>query len=143
MRATAGKVTTPAEDRFRGHVTKTANGCWLWQHTDRAGYGTYFFADGRRWLPHRWSYEHFRGPIPDGLEIDHLCRNRACVNPDHLEPVTRVENALRGPGAITECVNGHPYTTENTYIRPDRGTRSCRTCNNHRSRLGSSHKRRK
>lgn len=126
----AGKATRTPEERFFSRLIQDGD-CWVWPHTDPAGYGRMFQADGVNWLPHRWAYTFMRGDIPDGLELDHLCRNRACTNPDHLEPVTRVENAMRGPGAITECKNGHPYTTANTYIRPDRGTRGCRICRAH------------
>lgn len=119
------------EERFLARLTKVGD-CWVVPFTDPAGYGG-FHVDGVRYLAHRWSYEHFVGPIPDGLELDHLCRNRGCANPAHLEPVTRRENALRGPGSKTACVHGHPYTSQNTYIRPDRGTRQCRECGRNRS----------
>jgi hypothetical protein len=111
------------EWRFFTKVSQSGD-CWEWHKTDRAGYGTQFYA----MLPHRWSYEYFRAPIPDGLELDHLCRNRRCVNPWHLEPVTRRVNAMRGVGSKEACVNGHPYTEENTYRHPSKGTRGCRTC---------------
>jgi hypothetical protein len=82
---------------------------------------------------HRWSWEKVNGSVPDDLHIDHLCRNRACVNPAHLEPVTRRENILRGVGITaqnarkTHCKNGHEFTEANTYIRPG-GHRGCREC---------------
>jgi hypothetical protein len=78
-------------------------------------------------LAHRVSYELFKGPIPDGLQIDHLCRTTACVNPAHLEAVTQLENARRASAEITHCKNGHEYTLETTY-RDRHGWRSCRVC---------------
>jgi hypothetical protein len=108
--------------------------CWLWTaYCDRDGYGQ-FTARNRSRLAHRTSYELFRGAIPKGLTLDHLCRNRSCVNPDHLEPVTKGINTLRGyaPSAINKgkqvCKNGHPLNAANTYTRPD-GDRACRKCN--------------
>lgn len=88
---------------------------------------------GRAVMVHRAVYEHFAGPIPDGLHIDHLCRVRHCANPAHLEPVTCRENLLRGGTDAARkfnshsCVNGHPFDDANTRRRPD-GTRSCRAC---------------
>jgi hypothetical protein len=79
-------------------------------------------------MAHRWSYEYHVGPIPEGLDIDHLCRNRACVNPEHLEPVTRAENIRRAAQVKTHCPSGHEYTEENTYIRPGTIHRKCRAC---------------
>jgi HNH endonuclease len=77
-----------AASRFRARYHEDDRGCWRWtgaRHPE--GYGI-FRENGRRFLAHRWSYEHHVGPIPDDLQLDHLCRVRACVNPDHLEPVT-------------------------------------------------------
>jgi hypothetical protein len=80
----------------RGHTTP----CWVWlRKMHWNGYGYVFIGDGRRRGAHIVSYEQHVGPVPDGLELDHLCRVRACVNPDHLEPVTRTENVRRGAGA--------------------------------------------
>jgi hypothetical protein len=107
--------------------------CWTWQATlDRHGYGTFYFA-GRNQSAHRVAHEMFRDPIPDGLHIDHLCRNRACVNPAHLDAVEQRINTLRGdaPTAAAwregRCKNGHPRTPENTYVRNERA-RQCRVC---------------
>lgn len=122
--------------------------CWLWTSAlNHHGYG--LFGRGGRGggmaKAHRWSYEHFVGPIPQGLEIDHKCRVRACVNPAHLEPVTRAENQRRRPdgGAgvveaskkamLTHCKWGHPFDEGNTYVTPS-GSRACRSCRSARSR---------
>lgn len=94
-----------------------------------AGYGR-VQADGTGHYAHRFTYEYRHGPIPEGLVIDHLCRNRACVNPDHLEAVPQRINVLRGERAgirATACPRGHSYTSENTYTNPQ-GGRACRTC---------------
>lgn len=117
------------------------NGCIEWTaYVGTNGYGR-FYLDGRGALAHRWAYEHHVGPIPDGLVIDHLCRNTICVNPEHLEPVTTAENVLRGLGslragergrAITHCPDGHPYDDENTYTG-SRG-RTCLTCKRQNAR---------
>lgn len=86
-------------------------------------------------MAHRIVYEQEVGAIPDGLQIDHLCRNRWCVNVEHLEPVTIAENVLRGEGITainarkTHCIHGHEFTEKNTYVRPDRTNhRDCRIC---------------
>ncbi len=114
----------------------TPEGCWLWTvHTTNAGYAQ-MAHDGTNVLVHRWMYEREVGPIPEGLVIDHLCRNRHCVNPACMEPVSRGENVLRGIGPSaeaarrTKCMSGHDYTPENTRTRVKGGrpTRVCRTC---------------
>lgn len=110
--------------------------CWPWTgaKSDK-GYGK-IKLNGRRGpcvQAHRVVYEMFIGPIPEGLVLDHLCRNHGCVNPSHLEPVTDRVNILRGEGHAarhaqqTRCIHGHPFNEANTYRRPD-GGRDCRTC---------------
>ena len=105
--------------------------CWVWTGpTINTGYGVVAF-DGRTELAHRLVYEMLVGPILDGFEIDHLCRNILCCNPDHLEPVTRKENVRRGYNAYTNkthCPHGHPYSGDNLYISPGTLGRRCRVC---------------
>lgn len=91
--------------------------CWTWTGPLRNGYGRIRTCEGLE-TAHRVSYALFTGPIPPGLDLDHLCRNRACINPDHLEPVTRRESIRRSPihGAATaHCVKGHEYTEATTH----------------------------
>lgn len=106
--------------------------CWIWTGTlDRDGYGQ-FNLNGRKVRAHRGAFEALVGLVPPGLVLDHLCRVRACVNPDHLEPVTNAENIRRGFKALARhCLRGHEYTPENTLIhrRPDGSPRrQCRRC---------------
>lgn len=125
------------EERFWAKVNKTEDGCWEWTaNNTRGGYGNFMPANGVARSAHRYSYEISIGPIPAGLDLDHLCRNRCCVNPDHLEPVTRSENLKRAyaaRGLKTHCAQGHPFDDENTFQR-SQGGRGCRTCRNKASR---------
>lgn len=107
--------------------------CWKWDaYCDPEGYGR-FMLGSRNVYSHRFAYEFCVGIIPRNKQIDHLCRVRHCVNPDHLEVVTQRENILRGKGITAQaakaanCPHGHEYNAENTIIR-NQGWRQCRTC---------------
>lgn len=127
-------------ERFWEKVNKNAKlGCWEWTGgKGRDGYGRFVIMRGKRGFPyraHRVAYEMSIGPIPEGLTLDHLCRNTLCVNPSHLEPVTNGENVLRGFGGSginrrkTHCIRGHALTEDNIYRPPRRPhTRQCRKC---------------
>lgn len=131
-----GKWDDPAS-LFWAHVTKT-NDCWLWTgYVTPKGYG--------RWQSrklgyeggigaHVAAYELLVGPVPGCLVLDHLCRVRHCVRPDHLEPVSRGENVRRGFKLIVACPQGHAYDAFNTYVSST-GNRSCRTCHRERERI--------
>jgi hypothetical protein len=128
------------EQRFMEKIDY-ADDCWLWTaKCNNRGYG--MFGMGGKMRPaHRVAYELWIGLIPEGLDIDHLCAVRHCVNPSHLEAVTHRENLLRGSGfaavnaAKTHCPHGHEYTPENTYHNPNvNGGRICRTCKRARDR---------
>ncbi len=122
------------DTKFMSNVEKTES-CWIWKGSKtNGGYGTFY--TGKTILTHRYSYEMFNGKIPEGLQIDHLCRNRICCNPEHLEVVTPLENSRRGLSGLhgnyhntykTQCTNGHEFSPENTYTRPN-GKRNCRVC---------------
>ena len=129
-------------ERFNAKHAAVSDGCWQWAGSlVTQGYGV--LRDGqRRQYAHRLSYEHFKGPIPKGLEIDHLCRNRGCVNPDHLEAVTHKVNMLRGEAPRIKlhrakvCAKGHPLTGDNIIDRSkykSNGKQMCRICRNARA----------
>lgn len=124
-------MVTVAE-RFWSRVDRSG-ACWLWTAgRNNYGYGAFYPSKGNQVLAHRFAYELLVGPIPEGLQIDHVCRVRACVNPEHLECVTSKENTLRGvsPSALcaakTHCPRGHEYDEANTRLY--RGKRYCRAC---------------
>lgn len=131
-----GRAEYPKGTPFMERIQfEPMSGCWLWDGSrDSKGYGQYRDPETNRNLrAHRVCYEFNVGPIPDGMELDHKCRNRACVNPDHLEPVSHHVNTLRGigPSAVnavkTHCPKGHKYGTDRTRINPN-GSRHCREC---------------
>lgn len=136
-------------DSFWARVEKT-DGCWLWTGAKyKDGYGAFAVIIDGQWRTrraHRLAFEDSGQKIPDGLVLDHICHNadecvggndcvhRRCVNPSHLEPTTKRVNTLRGSTlsgrnhTATQCINGHPFTPENTYTWGKDGSRSCRAC---------------
>jgi hypothetical protein len=146
--------TRPFAERFWEKVDKTGD-CWLWTASTAHGYGQ-FYVKGKRspGRAHVIAWELANGPVPEGLELDHLCHgwdkscrgggtcpHRACVNPAHLEPVTHRVNGLRGRSIVavhaikTHCPQGHEYTPENTWMGKARRVRLCRAC--HRIRANA------
>lgn len=136
-----GKTATSNRDYILARVTVDPDtGCWIWQSCiDQYGYAKARRGGDR--AGHRLSYATFVGVIPDGLQIDHLCRVKSCVNPQHLEPVTLRENMMRRWVAVRpfqgrirdHCKKGHPYAGSNLYITPT-GKRDCRACRKEASR---------
>lgn len=128
--------TGSPQERFWLRVDKNApNGCWLWTGAKMHGYGRFNVGGGKIVGAHQFAYEQLIGPVPKGLELDHLCRNPSCVNPQHLEPVTHQTNIVRGDApavlralyaSMTHCRRGHPWDEANTYWW--RGKRHCRAC---------------
>lgn len=133
---------TPPIDRLLARIEVHPLGCWGWRGAlNGPGYGVITIKLGQQALVHRVAYTELVGPIPPGHQIDHLCFNRRCCNPAHLEPVLHTENirrmraAGRGRGGggggrnaeKTHCIHGHEFTPSNTYVGPD-GRRKCRAC---------------
>lgn len=128
---TIPEPTPDQRDRFWSNVTEDG-ACWVWTGTiTSAGYGQITFCFGgskANYLAHRVSYTLMADEIPDGLELDHLCHNTRCVNPEHLDPVTHAVNLSRSRAAIrATCKHGHTRTPENTY-RNKLGHQKCREC---------------
>ena len=127
--------TTPIRERLYGRVRADAKACWVWQGCTSKGYGRIRY-NGKQTTTHRVSYELQYGPIPKTGTVDHLCRNRKCINPLHLQVVSIKENVLRGIGITannslkTHCPAGHPYSGDNLAIRGH--SRQCRTCQRER-----------
>ena len=128
-----------ALQRFWEKLYVSDSGCWLWLAAkNEHGYGV-FRAGGRQWKAHRWAYVHILGKDAEGMDMDHLCRRRGCVNPSHLEAVPHRENCVRGDGwsgvnaRKTHCPAGHEYDDANAYV-DKKGQRHCRTCRRRRMR---------
>lgn len=125
----------PITERFWGKVCFDCNeqGCWKWMGGLSKGYGRFYPVHGQETAAHLFAYRLLVGPIPFGLQLDHLCRNRWCCNPQHVEPVTSQVNLLRGIGptatnaAKVACPRGHPYDLFNTYV-DSKGSRHCKQC---------------
>lgn len=146
------RINGSAAERFRRRYDVTPDGCWLWN--SRSLYKGYAAFQTERGVvrAHRWSYEYFKGPIPEGMQVDHLCHNadktcaggstchhRRCVNPEHLEAVDNLTNLSRSHRHHvnrTHCPQGHPYDETNTIRKPGkRICRACRTASNKRFSL--------
>ncbi len=127
-------------ERFWAKVDKTAKApCWIWTGwMNSEGYGRMWLNRHHNRRAHKIAYEQEHGAVPEGLVLDHLCRNRRCVNPNHLEPVSPYENVSRSPlynGNKTHCTNGHLFTEASTYWYPRKygaKSRVCRTCRRER-----------
>ena len=131
-----GRPKNILTDALNHYVAEANSGCWIWRSANSGGYGN-FSVNKKQYRAHRVIYELLKSPIPQDMTLDHLCRNRICVNPNHLEPVSRRENILRGIGLAAKngkkshCLKGHPFDEFNTYLPKD-GSRQCKTCRKER-----------
>ena len=129
------KPGLPLKERIQNSIVIDDNGCWIWQnYLDSGKYGVLCIAKSMV-RAHRASYEAYVGPIPEGLQTDHLCRVTSCVNPEHLEPVTQQENLRRKAIANTHCPQGHEYNEQNTYWQVPQAknlnpSKKCKACSN-------------
>lgn len=125
-------------DKYIHKIEKTKT-CWNWKGTLSKGYGKVYVQGNKSKSAHRFIYEMLVGEIPEGFELDHLCRNRSCVNPKHLEPVTHLENVRRGlpyRKVVTHCIRGHERIPENIVTkRYGEHGKVCRLCRNIRQKL--------
>lgn len=134
------EIKSPLE-RFLSRITVEPNGCWGWKRGHSNGYASFHVTADRSINAHQFSYEYFVGPVPEGKELDHLCHNRGCVNPDHLEPVIHEVNCQRGDSgpllklkhqSTTHCPKGHPYDEKNTLMQRKKRDgpllRVCKAC---------------
>lgn len=135
MDLTRIRTDTSLRERLLALADATSlDACWPWRGAKTTKKYGKFSIGGKIYQAHRISYLVFIGPVPDGLVIDHLCRNRSCINPRHMEAVSSRENTLRGYGPAglnskkTHCPQGHPYSDENTRILPRKGGRRCKAC---------------
>lgn len=135
--ATTGRPSIPLIDRLNSRIDRT-DSCWIWSgKVDKTGYGSFGMRvekASRTRTAHKIVYETLVGEVPEGMQLDHLCKVPLCVNPEHLEIVTPRENTLRSDGIAainarkTHCVHGHEFSVTNTYTHPKRGSRHCRKC---------------
>ena len=132
-------IVQPALERFQSYCLY-AGDCIVWTSATRKGYGSFWYR-GKPVQAHKFAYEQANGQVPNGLELDHICRNKVCVNPNHLEPVVHRVNCMRGDSPKlsssrqkqkTHCPRGHEYTAANT-IRTKESWRVCRTCKERRT----------